>query len=711
MATLQKIRSKGPLLVGVIALALFAFVAGDAFKVFQPKQPHEVGEVDGSSLSIQQYQKLVDEQANILKANYGLTSLPESEMNNIKDRVWTSFVSSILLENEIEKLGLAVTNSEVERILEMGTNPILSQFTMFFNQQGRFDKDLLFEFLAQYANMLKTPNVDPAYRANMEQVHAFWAIAEKNIVQNLLAEKYLNLVSAGLISNKVEAENNYKAETILTNIEAAVFPFANVTEQIEVTEQELLNEYNASKEKFVQKEESRQIKYINFEIKPSAADVEALEVELQGYATDLKDATQDYASIVGNSNSLVPFADTYFSLNSYPKDIAAYIKDNKLKVGEVFGPISNTQDNTLNVFKVIDEKVLNDSIEFNMVLLSNLAPDVLLTKTDSIVNALRQGGSFKAIAEKENQSTASQWISESQISNEQLLQLYSELNAMKPREVKSITTRYGNLILQVVGGKKSVEKYKLAIIKREIEVGDATSNLAYNNLSQFIANNPTIADIETNAEDAGYKVISEEITATVHGINDMQSTKDVLRWVFDAKVGDLSTIYECGDDSNNLLVVGLTDIIKKGYRPLNLVQNDIRAKVVNDKKAALIENLIATAKPSKIEDLKGIEYALIDTIPYVTFSQAATIAKVYGKENVVSGYAQVGDLKVLSSPIRGDYGVYVIDPLERKNSEKEYNEAEYMESAAKGYAYFTNYNVMNDLLEKANILDIRYKFF
>lgn len=50
MATLQKIRSKGPLLVIVIGLALFAFIAGDAWKVLQPHQgKQDVGEVNGGS--------------------------------------------------------------------------------------------------------------------------------------------------------------------------------------------------------------------------------------------------------------------------------------------------------------------------------------------------------------------------------------------------------------------------------------------------------------------------------------------------------------------------------------------------------------------------------------------------------------------------------------------------------------------------------------
>ncbi|MDE5740198.1 MAG: SurA N-terminal domain-containing protein, partial [Bacteroidaceae bacterium] len=64
MAVLQKIRSKGVLLVSIIALALFLFVAGDLFRglesVFQSSS-QQVGEVNGKTVSIQEYQKMVDD--------------------------------------------------------------------------------------------------------------------------------------------------------------------------------------------------------------------------------------------------------------------------------------------------------------------------------------------------------------------------------------------------------------------------------------------------------------------------------------------------------------------------------------------------------------------------------------------------------------------------------------------------------------------------
>ena len=112
MATLQNIRSKGPLLVIVIGLALFAFIAGDAWKVLQPHQSHDVGEVDGEALSVQDYQKLVEEYTEVIKFSRGSSALTDEENNQIKDEVWRNYVNNKLIENEAKKLGLVVSRAE-----------------------------------------------------------------------------------------------------------------------------------------------------------------------------------------------------------------------------------------------------------------------------------------------------------------------------------------------------------------------------------------------------------------------------------------------------------------------------------------------------------------------------------------------------------------------------------------------------------------------
>ncbi|MCK9179502.1 MAG: SurA N-terminal domain-containing protein, partial [Bacteroides sp.] len=151
MATLQKIRSKGPLLIIVIGLALFAFIAGDAWRVFQPHQVQDVGEVNGESLSAPEYQQMIEEYTEIIKLTSGMSALPEQQMNQVKDEVWSSFVNNKLIEAEAEKLGLVVTVEEVQSIIEEGTHPMLQQTPFRNPQTGAFDHDMLKKFLVDYS--------------------------------------------------------------------------------------------------------------------------------------------------------------------------------------------------------------------------------------------------------------------------------------------------------------------------------------------------------------------------------------------------------------------------------------------------------------------------------------------------------------------------------------------------------------------------------
>ena len=156
MATLQNIRSKGPLLVIVIGLALFAFIAGDAWKVLQPHQSHDVGEVNGETLSAQDYQNMVEEYTEVIKFSSGMSSLNDEQTNQVKDEVWRSYVNNKLIEKEAKKLGITVSKAEIQSIINEGVNPLLQQTPFRNPQTGAFDKDMLKKFLADYSKMDKT---------------------------------------------------------------------------------------------------------------------------------------------------------------------------------------------------------------------------------------------------------------------------------------------------------------------------------------------------------------------------------------------------------------------------------------------------------------------------------------------------------------------------------------------------------------------------
>ena len=264
MATLQKIRNRGPLLVAVIGIALFAFVAGDAWKAIQPHQGRQdVGEVNGEKISAQDYQTLVDEYSEVIKMSENISALNDNQVNQVKDQVWQSYINNKLIEAEAEKLGLKVTDAEIQDIIEQGVHPLLMRTPFINPQTGAFDKDMLKKFLVEYSNLNTTATQLPAqYVEYYRQMGAFWNFIEKTLKQSLLAEKYQNLIAKSLISNPVSAEDAFAGRTQQTDVLLAAIPYSSVADStITISNDEIKALYKKKKEAYKQMMETRDIKY------------------------------------------------------------------------------------------------------------------------------------------------------------------------------------------------------------------------------------------------------------------------------------------------------------------------------------------------------------------------------------------------------------------------------------------------------------------
>ena len=217
MATLQKLRNMGPTLVIFVGVALAAFVLGDAWRILQPHQGSQtVGSVNGEELLATDFQKMYEEYTEAVKFVRGTNALSEEELNQVKDQVWQDYVRNTVLKNEAEKIGLTVTAAELNSIVAAGQDPILQQ-TPFRNEQGQFDKSVLDNFLAQYANNKDDENFVMQYKG----IYDYWKFIEKTIADNALAYKYQMLIYNTYLSNPVAAQNSFDANNASYDIEIA----------------------------------------------------------------------------------------------------------------------------------------------------------------------------------------------------------------------------------------------------------------------------------------------------------------------------------------------------------------------------------------------------------------------------------------------------------------------------------------------------------
>lgn len=712
MATLQKIRSKGPLLVIVIGLALFAFIAGDAWKVLQPHQgKQDVGEVNGEVLSAQDYQKMVDELSEVIKLTNGLNSLTEDQLNNVKDQVWQSYVNNKLIAEQAEKLGLKVTDAEIQSIIDQGTHPLLMQTPFRNPQTGMFDKDMLKKFLVDYAN-LNASQMPAQYVEYYQKMGAFWQFVEKTLAQSTLAEKYQNLVTKSLISNPVAAEDAFNSRTEQSDLLLAGVPYSSINDStVQVSDSEIKDRYNEKKEQFKQLVETRDIRYIDVKVVPSDADRKAVEKEVTEYSNQLANTTADFGTFVRSTGSSVNYSDVPVSKSVFPADVASRL--DSTGVNEVYGPYYNQTDDSYNAFKLLAKVSSPDSIQFRQIQVYAETEEKTKTLADSIYNALKGGADFAAIAKIYGQTGEASWVNSQSWEGSELdadnSKFINTLLNQPVNELANISIGQANLILQVMNKKSMQTKYKVAVVKCPVEFSKETYNAAYNKFSQFVAQNTTIESMVKNAEESGYTLMPRtDLSSAEHYVGGVRSTREALKWIFAAKPGEVSPLYECGEN-DHLMVVALDKIHEAGYRDINSVAEMLRAEIRRDKKAEKI--MEEMKKYNSIAQVKGMNDAVSDSVKHVTFSAPAYISVTRSSEPVIGAVAAKTAANKVSAPIKGNGGVYMIQVYAKEKGSEKFDAKQEETTLTNMAVRIAGNQLINDLYQKAKVVDQRYLFF
>ncbi len=713
MAVLGKIRSKGVILICVIGIALFAFIAEEFFRSCDSvsnERRAQVGEVLGDKVNVQDFQKLVDEYTNVIRMTQGRDNLTDEEMNQVKDVVWNTFVQNEIINHEAEELGLKVTDQELQNVLNAGTNPMLLQTPFVNRQTGRFDANMLKQFLAEYKQAQGTSaQLADQYR----NLYDFWTFVEKSLRQQLLVQKYQTLFAGCLFSNPVSAKMAYNDENQENNIQLAAFAYTSVNDnKVKITESDLKAKYEELKPRFRQYDETRSIKYVDFQVVPSQADRKALDKTVNEYVKVLRD-TADPSGIIRKSGSVVAYLGIPQTKAAFPSDIAARL--DSIAVGTTTSPVENKTDNTLNVIKLISKVTMPDSVQFRAIQVGGATADEAVKRADSIYTALQAGADFEAVAKKYGQTGEKTWITSAQYQNAPSMDndtknYINTLNTLGVNETKNIKLTQGNIVLQVTDRKAMTNKYVAAVIKKPIEFSKDTYSAAYNKFSRFVSENQTLEAMQKNAAKYGYTVRERaDVRNSEHYVAGVSDTREAMKWLFGAKENEVSPLYECGEN-DHLLVLVLTKINKEGYRSLEdeSVKSYVRSEVVRDKKA---EMLMAQAKGvNSVSAAKG-KGAKVSTVNQVTFAAPVFVQSTGMSEPALSGaVAATAKGKFCSKPIKGMGGVYMFQVTEKKMRPVKFNEKEYEQRQRQKVMQYAG-NFMQELYFKAGVKDNRYMFF
>ena len=711
MAAIGKIRSWGPTLVAVIGLALFAFIAEELFRscqATQNEQRQQVGQVLGDKISVQEFQALVDEYQEVLKLQ-GRENLSEEELNQVKDQVWNQFVSGKIIEKEAEKLGLTVTDEELQNILREGTNPMLMQ-TPFMNQQtGRFDVTALTKFLNDYKTaQTQNPQVYDQYQT----IYKYWKFMEKQLRQQTLAQKFQGLLAGCLLSNPVSVKASFADQTNESNIVLASLAYNSVNDNdVKVEDADLKAKYNEQKEQFKQDVETRDIKYVTYQVVASAADRAELMKTMQEAQKQLAEGAAP-AEVVRKAQSQVAYVGLPVTRAALPSDIAARI--DSMTVGQTSAPFETRSDNTLNVVKLLAKSQQPDSIEFRMIQVGGETLEAARKTADSVMTALKAGAPFDTIARKYGQEGTKQWLTSAQYQNSTVIDAESKnyLNAILSAasgEVKNVELSQGNIILQVTNRKNMVDKYDVAVVKHTIDFSKQTYSDAYNKFSQYVSENKTLEGLEQNAQKFGFMVQERnDIANYEHNVAGLRATREAMKWIFDAKAGDVSSLYECGNN-DHLLVVALTKVHSTGYRDWESVKDMLTQEVMRDKKFEVLSKKLEGVKTLADAEKQG---ARLDTVPQITFSAPVFVQATGASEPALSGAVAATEAgQMVAAPVKGNGGVYLFQVLNRQQREGAKLDEKAQEQQLRQQAIQAAGRFMSELYKNAKVKDNRYLFF
>ena len=355
MATLQKLRNQAGLLLAiVIGLAMVGFVLGDLLRsgsTLLRSNQMEIAEIDGHTVDYQEYQSRLEELVEIYKMNNGQSSLDDATYQQAYNQTWENMVQELVMEDTYDKLGISVSSDEMFDMVQ-GNNisPIISQLFADPNT-GQLNRQQVIQFL-------KYIEANPAApQAN------YWFFLEKQIYNTRMLEKYNNAVARGVYANSLQAETSLmeKSKTVTFNYVGKKYRDVNDS-LVSVTESDLKAYYNNHQSDFEQ-EESRNIQFVVFDIKPSSEDDKNTADYIANIKSDFANADDNVQFVNMNSDSR--FDETYMKKEDLPLEIREWAFE--AEEGGVYGPYK--EGNAYKLAKVNQFKMLPDSIKTNHILL------------------------------------------------------------------------------------------------------------------------------------------------------------------------------------------------------------------------------------------------------------------------------------------------------------------------------------------------------
>ena len=665
MASLQKIRNHGALLIAIVGLAMLAFILGDFLNSgssFFNRSRENVGVIEGQKIHYTEYEAAKDQLTEVYKIESGRTDFDEDTYAQIRNQVWNMYVMDYTLRAQAEKIGMEITPDELtELCVGENVHQIIRGRRAFAGEDGQFSREAVKGLISAINN----ESDDAEQNANLKQAKDYWLYWEKAVRISYMQEKYTALLQHLLKANSLDAEFAFNGRQNGVAVDYVMKPYYAVADSlVKVSDGDIKKLYNQHKEQYKQTP-NRAIKYIAFDIVPSEDDFKAAETMMNNLKDEFK--TTDDISLVVNTNSDIMYDGRDYSEENVPAQFKEFAFRKDAKAGDCTDILF--ENNTYSMARIMQAGYsMPDSVELKAIVEDGEDQEL---------------GWFKAADLPKN-------IAEPALKG-------------KRGERFTVAIGMGEQTYEIMEIGKPTPKVKLAILAREVTPSSKTYSVIYNNAKQFIVNNNNAEDLEAAAQEAGMTVVPQyNLTATTDKVGQLKSSRPIVRWAFEAKEGAVSDVFECGQQ---FIVAALTEVNDGEYRPLEAVRAELMYEATNNAKAAYLK-----------KELKGIESleAAAEKLgqPVQHIERVALGDSRFGNagmEPAVIGKAIAQGENALSEPIQGNMGVYVVKTGAANNAAETFVVETEKAQLASRYAYLP-YQAMQLLEDKAEVDDNRANF-
>lgn len=668
MATLQKIRNHGVLLLVIVGVAMLAFIMGDFINSgssFFNRGRENVGEIAGHKVHYTEYESAKDQLTEVYKIESGRTDIDEDLSVQIRNQVWQMMLMDYTLREQADKIGMDVTNEELSNLC-IGENPhqLIRQRRAFYDETGSFNRFALINFL----NSINQEAADAEQAANLKQARTYWLYWEKAVRLTYMQEKYTDLISKLVGANDLDAKYAYDARQTTVDVQYVEQPYFAVPDSVvTVTNGDLKKLYAQHKEEYKQTP-NRSIEYVSFAITPSEEDFADVERVMQSLEQDFR-TRKDVENVV-NANSDILYDGRDYSIDDIPAEYKEFAFGKNAKKDDCTG--ITFADNTFSIARIMD-------CGYN--------------KSDSVQLRLLANG-------EGSEDVELGWFRANEIQKDVAVPAFNG----KKGETFTVASGMGEQTFKIVDKSVPTPKVKLAILTRTVGASSKTYSILYNKAKQFIVNNGTEDKFRSAAAEQGLTIMpAYALSENADKVADLKNSRPIVRWAFEAKEGQVSDVFECG---NQFVVAMLTETHDGEYRTLEDVRAELVMEATNNKKAEYImaqwNGVTTLSEAAKVFDT---EIKTAEGVSLASYRFGAT-----GIEPSVIGHALAMADNTTSQAIKGNMGVYMLQIGEKQTATGEFNAAQEIQQLDMRVSYSIPYQAITLMESKAKVEDNRSRF-